>query len=126
MRRNVGDRDFPRIDRPLFDPALEIRDYGRRQLALRRHLKILVAQSLHHEALLRLTGHDSGTALAPFASCLAAVEEQPPLKFFRLPRMALVAMRDQDGADFCLEEFDLIAWQLDAWQFLAAGDRGQP
>src|SRR5204862_321099 len=102
-------RRYPpaRVNRPLSDPRLEVGDDPVGELAIGRHLHILVAQGLHEEALGRVAGDDRRPAVAALLEALGAVEEQSALDPLRLPGVALVAVLHEDRPDALLEEIHL-------------------
>ena len=72
------------------------------------HLKIFVrvADRFEQQTLLRITGHNRRAGIAAFQQSVAGVKQQAPFDFFRVLRVTLVAMLDEDRTDFLLKELD--------------------
>ncbi|KAF0179756.1 MAG: hypothetical protein FD161_1098 [Limisphaerales bacterium] len=105
VHAGFGDGDaFARVGGAELHPLFERGDFLGAERALGRHLKRLVlpAHGLDEAALLRFAGDDDGAVVAAFLPAGLRVETEAGLLF--LLAVALLAMRDEERADFRLEE----------------------
>src|SRR6185436_6017207 len=84
------------IGRAALHPRLEVRDHLGRELALRRHLEllVLVADRLDEEALVEVARDDGRAGLAALEQALARVDVELALQLLRLRAVAGVAAVD--------------------------------
>src|SRR5262249_47719331 len=91
------------------DPRGQGRDLGFGEATLGRHaqVRVAVADRLDEQALLRVAGHENGSAVAALVDGRTAVQLQAPAFLLRGGAVALKAALGQDGADLLLEELDV-------------------
>ena len=89
-------------------PGGEIGDRLGGQLPAWRHpqVDILIADRLDQPALLRLPRHHRGPTVAALEQPGPAIELETALHFLRFDGVATIAMLDQEGPNFLLEEVD--------------------
>ncbi len=104
--RRDARRPGPGVGRAHLDPGLEVGDDGVGELRLGGHAKLVVAVADRpdEQALVGVAGHDRGAGVAPEAEGLPAVEPEPAPQLLGRARVALSALRRQDGPDLRLEE----------------------
>ena len=108
VRRRCRRRLIARIGCALIHPRHKIRDDGIRELgAILRHLgiRILVADALDEQALLRVAGKERRPGIAALAQSVTEIHAQPAF-LLRRP-VTFVALVDQRRPDALLEEFKL-------------------
>ena len=95
-----------RIRRTDLDPSLQHRDLGGGKLIFRRHFEILlrVAHRLHEQASARLARLDYVAGIAARRPAFLGIEQQAALDFFRVGRVAFVAMLREQWPHFRFEK----------------------
>ena len=114
-RRRIADS---RICSPAVDPLDKVGDDFVWKLPSGGHLGRFVAEGLDNQALVAFLGDESRPRVAPLGEPLCRFERQSTLERFRFGGVAFVAMLDQDGSDFLLEELQFGSLHVIGSKFL--------
>ena len=79
------------------DPLLQVHDLLLAQRLVRWHLKIgiLIAYGANHQALIRLSWNQGGSALSTYEQRFTSIEKKPALGLFARFRVAIIASLGQ-------------------------------
>ena len=116
VERFHGQARFARLERRVvppwprrteLDPFRQQSDFVRLQFGVRRHFQRPIIDRLHQQTFFRIAQNNRRTGVAAFQNIFARIEQQAAFAFFALHAVALVAIIDEDRANFLFEELQL-------------------